>query len=109
MPSCLDHDCPQVARDLEDPFSYDPNDLPTSRMAYLFNERLLQNAAGILFDAPELPVVDIPAAATEVVGSSPPLPGRGRHKARGEGAGVSEPLLGGSQEDGEETGNQGQV
>lgn len=32
------------------PFVYSPNDLPTARLQYLFNERLLQNAAGILHD-----------------------------------------------------------
>ena len=32
------------------PFVYSPNDLPTARLQYLFNERLLQNAAGIIHD-----------------------------------------------------------
>jgi hypothetical protein len=35
----------EVARDLEDPFIYDPNELPLPRMQYCFNERLLQNEA----------------------------------------------------------------
>jgi hypothetical protein len=42
----------EVARDLEDPFIYDPNELPLPRMQYCFNERLLQNAAAH-FQLPE--------------------------------------------------------
>lgn len=51
----------EVARDLEDPFLYDPNDLPAATTQYLFNERLLQSAAGILHDKPEYPEAVIPA------------------------------------------------
>jgi len=31
----------EIARDLEDPFLYEPNDLPLVRMQFLFNERIL--------------------------------------------------------------------
>lgn len=31
----------ELARDLEDPFIYDPNDLPLARIQYNFNERIL--------------------------------------------------------------------
>jgi hypothetical protein len=31
----------QVARDIEDPFLYDPNELPLPQMQYRLNERLL--------------------------------------------------------------------
>jgi hypothetical protein len=31
----------QVARDVEDPFHYDPNELPLPQIQYRFNERLL--------------------------------------------------------------------
>ena len=31
----------EVARDLEDPFVYDPNDLPLARIQYAFNERVI--------------------------------------------------------------------
>lgn len=31
----------------QDPFSYDPNDLPLALMQYQFNERLLQTAAAV--------------------------------------------------------------
>lgn len=31
----------ELARDLEDPFVYDPNDLPVARQQWIFNERIL--------------------------------------------------------------------
>lgn len=31
----------ELARDLEDPFVFDPNDLPILKMQYAFNERML--------------------------------------------------------------------
>ena len=31
----------EIARDLEDPFLYEPNDLPLPRIQFLFNERIL--------------------------------------------------------------------
>lgn len=34
----------EVARDLEDPFVYDPNDLPLARYQYQFNKRILASA-----------------------------------------------------------------
>ena len=35
----------EVARDLESPFVFPPNDLPLARMQYNFNERLLAATA----------------------------------------------------------------
>jgi hypothetical protein len=36
----------EVAREIEDPFTQEPNDLPLARLQYQFNERLLAVAAG---------------------------------------------------------------
>ncbi|KAL4524563.1 hypothetical protein Ndes2526B_g06763 [Nannochloris sp. 'desiccata'] len=35
----------EVARDIEDPFTHEPNDIPLARLQYQFNERLLAVAA----------------------------------------------------------------
>lgn len=61
----------EVARDLEDPFVYDPNDLPSSRLQFLFNERLLQEAAAVVHDAPTFPDFTIPATSADVFMPSP--------------------------------------
>lgn len=39
------HALNEVARDLEDPFLYDPNDLPMARHQWAFNERILAISA----------------------------------------------------------------
>lgn len=67
---------------------------------YLFNERLLQNAAGILYDSPALPDIEIPAAADPAAMPSDPelRPGRRRAKRRAAAAEDGDPtesLLGG--------------
>lgn len=37
----------EVARDIEDPFTYEPNDIPLARLQYQFNERLLAVASSL--------------------------------------------------------------
>lgn len=69
----------EVARDLEDPFVYDPNDLPSARLQYLFNERLLQEAAAIVHDEPTFPDYSIPTtSADSIMPSGSSLRGRTR-------------------------------
>ena len=50
----------EVARDMEDPFLYEPNELPLSRLQFLFNQRLLvfRSVAGSEDNLPE-PLRDI--------------------------------------------------
>merc|ERR1711959_361397 len=45
----------EVARDMEDPFLYEPNELPLSRLQFLFNQRLLvlRSVAGSQNNVPE--------------------------------------------------------
>mmetsp|Transcript_13651 Transcript_13651/g.32338 ORF Transcript_13651/g.32338 Transcript_13651/m.32338 type:complete len:153 (-) Transcript_13651:155-613(-) len=83
----------EVARDLEDPFVYDPNDFPMSYMQHRFNEFIQAAVRGRRPDLEGLTVADAGGAEPDSAAAADGEPRRANQRGEPNACTLSTPLL----------------